>query len=72
MRNGFASGITYAIAPWIAGLGYHKTFTSVGCLSLAVSGLCVPMIVWGKRMRAWRAKSYGEYAARQFDIRQAI
>lgn len=72
VRNGFASGITYAIAPWIAALGFHDTFTSAGCLALAVALLCVPMIVWGKRFRVRYASRYRYFASQQFDLRRAV
>lgn len=50
VRNIFATIIVFALAPWIAGLGLHGTFTSVGCLALALNLTTVPMIIWGKKV----------------------
>jgi hypothetical protein len=72
IRNGFSAGITYTISPWIASIGMHNTWTSVGCLSLAVALVCVPMMIWGKRMRVWRADKYQIYASRQFSVRHNL
>lgn len=72
VRNGVASGITFAIGPWIESIGFHDTTTSLGCLSLVISLICIPMIIWGKQMRIHYAPRYEYYAMRQFGSRQNI
>lgn len=52
----FATIIVFALAPWIAGLGLHNTFTNVGCLALALNLTTLPMIIWGKKV-SWHFSS---------------
>lgn len=72
IRNSFATAMTFAINPWIEALGFHDTFTSVGCLSLAVALFFVPMIIWGKKMRVACAPRYARYATKQFGVRRGV
>lgn len=69
VRNIFATVIVFALAPWIAGLGLHGCFTSVGCLALALNLTTLPMIIWGKKFRIMCAERYAKMAERQFDSR---
>jgi len=69
VRNIFATIIVFALAPWIAGLGLHGCFTSVGCLALALNLTTVLMIIWGKTFRIMCADRYAKMAKRQFDPR---
>lgn len=72
VRNAVSAGIIFAISPWIKAIGFHDTVTSVGCISLAISLLFIPMIVWGKKMRISGASRYSYYAMRQFNARAVV
>jgi len=65
VRNAVAAGIVFATGPWIANLGLHNTFVSIGCLSLFISLLAVPMIIWGKKLRILCSRRYVAYAKLQ-------
>jgi len=67
-----AANLRLAIAPWIRTLGFHDTFTSAGCLALAVALLCVPMIIRGKHFRSQCAPRYRYFASHQFDLRRTV
>lgn len=63
IRNTLGFGFSYAITPWISAQGLEKTFVAVGIISLFCTGSFVAMIIWGKRLRRFSAKTYYEYAA---------
>ncbi|TLD39246.1 MFS general substrate transporter-1 [Venturia nashicola] len=63
IRNTLGFGFSYAITPWISAQGLEKTFVAVGMISLFFTGTFVAMIVWGKRLRKFSAKTYYDYAA---------
>ncbi|RDW80295.1 MFS general substrate transporter-24 [Coleophoma cylindrospora] len=65
VRNAIAAGIVFAVSPWIDNLGFHDCFVSIGCLSLFIMLLAVPMIIWGKKFRVMCKHRYAEYAKMQ-------
>lgn len=62
MRNAIAIGIPFAIEPWIQRSGLQNMFITSGFLCLAISGLIIPMIVYGKRIRVAWADKYRRFA----------
>jgi hypothetical protein len=50
----------------MAGMGVYNMFVLLGCLSLAVSATFIPMVIWGKKTRAWRADRYDEFTRQQY------
>lgn len=61
VRNLFGFAFAYCISPWIEAQGLFNTFLVVGILSAVFWAFCVPMIIWGKRLRIRIAKKYYEY-----------
>ena len=51
MRNSLACIGTIVAAPIIEGIGNGATFTIIGGLGLASSGVIVAMKIWGRRWR---------------------
>jgi len=62
MRNAIAIGIPFAVQPWIQRSGLQNMFITCGFLCLAISGLIIPMIIYGKRIRAAWADKYRRFA----------
>lgn len=58
VRNGLATATTFAINPWLNGLGVQNMFISVGCLCIGIQLLFIPMVVWGRRARGWTEGYY--------------
>lgn len=50
--------ISYGITPWLDGLGLQNCFISVAFVALAICGTFLPMIWYGKRLRAAKRESY--------------
>ncbi|KAJ5128807.1 hypothetical protein N7448_002520 [Penicillium atrosanguineum] len=58
VRNAVSIGIPFAINPWIQRDGLQNMFIASGFISLAVTGLIIPMIIWGKDSRRKLAGKY--------------
>ncbi|XHG09639.1 hypothetical protein AWENTII_012685 [Aspergillus wentii] len=67
LRNAFSIGIPFAISPWMQRNGLANMFITCGFMSLGVTGLMIPMILFGKRMRARLATRYAIMAAKGMD-----
>lgn len=65
VRNGVATIIVFALAPWIKATGLDNMFISAACLSIGIGLITIPMIVWGKKARVMTARRYKELAASQ-------
>lgn len=63
VRNGIATATTFAINPWLNGLGLQNMFISVGCISLGILLLSIPMVIWGRKARYCTADFYNGIAA---------
>ncbi|EED14247.1 MFS transporter, putative [Talaromyces stipitatus ATCC 10500] len=63
MRNAISIGIPFALVPWM-GKGVSNMFIECGCMSLAFSGLIIPMIIYGREARRRTAPKYMAMAAR--------
>lgn len=69
VRNAFGTLGAMCLSPWIAKMGLYNMFVLSGGLSITVTLLTVPMMIWGRRCRQWTAERYTIMAARQFDSR---
>jgi hypothetical protein len=49
-------------------MGVYNMFVLLGCISIAVSGTYIPMLIWGKKTRQWRAEKYEYYMKRQYGL----
>lgn len=56
VRNAVSIPIPFAITPWLDRAGLTSMFVTCGLISLVVSLLFVPMVVWGRR---WRVRVAG-------------
>jgi high-affinity Fe2+/Pb2+ permease len=51
-------GIPFAITPWIERNGLQNMFIATGFISLGITGLIIPMVIWGKDSRRKLAVKY--------------
>lgn len=64
-RNVFGIAIPFAITPWLATNSLTNIFITCGFLSLAISVLFVPLIFYGKWIRAKTSAKYEILIERQ-------
>ncbi|KAM5352835.1 hypothetical protein ACJ41O_005557 [Fusarium nematophilum] len=67
-RNAAGIGIPFALDSWITGMGVSNMFIMIGVISFVVSMLCVPMIIWGRKMRVALAPRYYRLLEKQATI----
>ncbi|KAJ6104529.1 hypothetical protein N7523_010849 [Penicillium sp. IBT 18751x] len=58
VRNAVSIGIPFAINPWMERNGIQNMFIASGFISLAITGLIIPMVIWGKDSRRKLATKY--------------
>ncbi|KAJ6442366.1 MFS transporter [Purpureocillium lavendulum] len=58
IRNTMGFGIGYGITPWVNALGLQNCFLSVAGVALALCAVYLPVIYFGKRLRAVNRESY--------------
>ncbi|KAJ5920423.1 MFS transporter [Penicillium verrucosum] len=58
MRNAVSIAIPFATTPWIQCNGIQNMFMECGMMSLAISGMIIPMVIWGKSTRRALTKRY--------------
>lgn len=51
MRNAVSIAIPFATTPWVHRNGIQNMFIACGMMSLAVNGMTIPMVIWGKSAR---------------------
>ncbi|CAI7613110.1 unnamed protein product [Penicillium palitans] len=51
MRNTVSIAIPFATTPWVHRNGIQNMFIACGMMSLAVNGMTIPMVIWGKSAR---------------------
>ncbi|KAF4625944.1 hypothetical protein G7Y89_g12217 [Cudoniella acicularis] len=56
VRNLLAAGVIFAQDPWTDAVGLHGLFTCVGCISIGLNILIIPLTFWGKKFRIKCAK----------------
>lgn len=62
LRNAISIGIPFTIQPWMMRSGLQNMFITCGFVSLAISGLTIPMIFYGKRIRMAWGEKYRHFA----------
>ncbi|KAL3455723.1 major facilitator superfamily domain-containing protein [Aspergillus heterothallicus] len=62
VRNGLATIFVFALTPWVDATGLTNMFIAVACVATAMMLSMIPMMVYGKRLRAWTAGRYREMA----------
>ncbi|KAL3447794.1 major facilitator superfamily domain-containing protein [Aspergillus insuetus] len=65
LRNAISIGIPFAITPWMQRSGPQNMFIACGFISLAITLTIVPMIIYGKRIRAATAMRYRAMVVQQ-------
>ncbi|PYI10911.1 MFS general substrate transporter [Aspergillus sclerotiicarbonarius CBS 121057] len=65
IRNAISIGIPFAISPWLHRSGAQNMFIACGFISLVITLTIIPMVIWGKKMRAITAQRYQTMAAKQ-------
>jgi hypothetical protein len=63
IRNAFATIVVLLLDPWIDTMGLKDMFWMVGCLAFATLLPTIPMIIWGRKWRAWSGKRYAAMVA---------
>jgi ABC-type transport system involved in cytochrome c biogenesis permease subunit len=58
LRNAISIGIPFAISPWMERDGISNMFIACGFISLGITSLVIPMVVWGKASRRKLAPLY--------------
>ena len=67
-RNALSMAIPFAMVPWWTSMGLSNMFITVGCLSLFIGLLYVPLLIWGKQIRIKMGPRYEELVARRKKI----
>ncbi|KAL5386786.1 hypothetical protein PMIN02_008377 [Paraphaeosphaeria minitans] len=57
-RNALSMAVPFAMVPWWVSMGLSNMFITVGCLSLFIGLLYIPLLVWGKHIRIQLAPRY--------------
>ncbi|KAL2787798.1 major facilitator superfamily domain-containing protein [Aspergillus keveii] len=65
LRNAISIGIPFAITPWMQRSGPQNMFIACGFISLAITLTIIPMIVYGKKIRAATAMRYRTMVVQQ-------
>lgn len=71
LRNAFGTVAAMCLSPWIDSMGLYNMTVMSGCLSIIITLLTIPVMIWGRRGRGWTATRYRAMAAQQFDARTA-
>lgn len=58
VRNTMSFAIGYGITPWLDDLGLQNCFISVAFVGLVICATFLPMIIFGKKLRAMKRVSY--------------
>ncbi|KAF5686923.1 HOL1 substrate-H+ antiporter [Fusarium circinatum] len=66
VRNVIATGLVFAVTPWMEGMGVYNMYVVLGCISTAVALTCVPMVIWGRTFRVRLAGKYEYFTNKQY------
>ncbi|RSL83956.1 hypothetical protein CDV31_016767 [Fusarium ambrosium] len=66
VRNIIATGLVFAVSPWMAGMGVYDMFVLLGCIAAAIALTCVPLMIWGRKFRAQLAPKYDYFIDQQY------
>ncbi|KAL2064573.1 hypothetical protein VTL71DRAFT_3710 [Oculimacula yallundae] len=68
IRNAISIAIPFSMVPWLKKMGLSNMFILCGVLSFVVALLFVPMIIWGKRIRAALAPRYWRLVEKRMSL----
>ena len=68
VRNMISTIVVFASTAWLE-IGFRNCFISIACLAIFFNAWVIPMIIYGKRLRAWTAGRYRRLAERQYNAR---
>jgi hypothetical protein len=57
--------VPFAMVPWGVTMGLSNMLITIGCLSLFIGLLYVPLLVWGKQIRIQLAPRYKTLLAKK-------
>ncbi|RDA90228.1 hypothetical protein CP533_6872 [Ophiocordyceps camponoti-saundersi (nom. inval.)] len=63
-RNAIGMAGVLSLTPWRKSMGTVHMFITIAVLSLVVNSFALPLVIWGKRLRARTAGRYYKMAAR--------
>ncbi|RDA84773.1 hypothetical protein CP532_1008 [Ophiocordyceps camponoti-leonardi (nom. inval.)] len=63
-RNAIGMAGVLSLTPWRQSMGTVHMFITIAVLSLVVNSFALPLVIWGKRLRARTAGRYYKMAAR--------
>ncbi|KAJ3549942.1 hypothetical protein NM208_g245 [Fusarium decemcellulare] len=66
VRNIIATGLVFAVSPWMEGMGVYDMFVLLGCIAAAIALTCIPLIIWGRKFRAQLAYKYDYFIDQQY------
>lgn len=52
---------TFACSPWLDSMGTTNTYIILAVINFLIMMLCLPMIIYGKKCRAWTKNGYLEF-----------
>ncbi|KAF4990479.1 hypothetical protein FDECE_14363 [Fusarium decemcellulare] len=58
IRNAFSVGVPFALVPWLKTMGLQNMLIVYGCIAGVIGLLHIPMIIWGRSIRAALASRY--------------
>ncbi|KAF4555035.1 Hypothetical protein D9617_3g021040 [Elsinoe fawcettii] len=62
LRNAISVAITFALTPWQQSQGLQNFFIVVGVWCFVICLTYIPMLIWGKEIRARKAAMYARFA----------
>jgi len=70
ISNGLSTGFLFASDPWWEAMGIYWMFVLLGCISVAINLMAIPMLIWGKTWRQSSDNLAKRLAHRQFGRRE--
>ncbi|CDR45651.1 CYFA0S19e01420g1_1 [Cyberlindnera fabianii] len=61
INNTISCIFTFTCSLWLEASGTENVYIALAVINLAVMGLAIPMIIWGKKTRKWTRKYYLEF-----------
>lgn len=72
VRNIIATALVFAASPWMASMGVYDMFVLLGCVAVAIAPTCVPLMIWGRRLRAKLAAKCNYFIGQQYQSRGSL
>ncbi|KAM0438827.1 hypothetical protein ACHAPT_001588 [Fusarium lateritium] len=71
IRNIVCVGLPFGVVPWMNSMSLTNIFVISGCINTVVALLFVPLMVWGRRIRAAKASKYEALLAQIGSVNRA-